>query len=450
MRMANRRMKNAAKFVEDLEFSRLGESTVHQTKRCVLDFMGAILGGAKTRAGEISLKVARDFEGLEEATILPTSDRVSCQFASFVHGTMGSALDIDDGHRLAVGHPGGVVIPAALAVAENINSTGKEFLEAVVCGYEVAIRAGQVLRSKFPLPISMGSGRWGSVGAAAAVAKLLRLNLERTKQALAISATFAPVAPVTDDLKKRGFIPMTKFSSGWGALVGICSAQLAKGGFTGISSAIDLSSSSLPHFEEYYEIENVYFKPYPSCRWTHAAIEGTIHLMREHGNLKKETIRSIQVRTFSRAADLNEPRPPTMESASYSIPFLVGAAVVDGEVGIDQITEERLSDSDVLNVADKVRIVCTPEFDRCFPGMIASEVEIETVSGLRYKTRVTRPKGDPQNPLSDKELVDKFKRLAKESISPETAKRVIGAVEILERQSSMACFTSTFQKGGMC
>jgi len=445
--MANRRMKRAAKFVVDLEFSKLDESTICQAKRCVLDFIGAVLGGAKTKAGEISLKFARSLDGPEQATILPTNDRVPCQSASFVHGTMGSALDIDDGHRLAVGHPGGVVIPAALAMAENINSAGRELLEAIVCGYEVAIRAGQVLRSKTPQPASLGSGRWGSVGAAAAVAKLLRLNLEETEQALAISATFAPVAPVTDDLKKGGFIPMSKFSSGWGALVGISSAQLAKGGFTGISSAIDFSSGSLPDFEESFEIENVYFKPYPSCRWTHAAIEGTIQLMNKHSGLKKEIIKRIYVRTFSRAADLDEPRPRTMESASYSIPFLIGAAVVDGEVGIDQIAEERLFDADILSIADKVRIICIPEFDRCFPVMTASEVEIETASGKCYKTRVTRPKGDPQNPMSDKELVDKFKRLAARSISLDTAKRVIQEVEILERHSSIASVICIFQKG---
>lgn len=245
-------MKRAAKFVQDLEFDELGESTVSQAKRCVLDFVGAVLGGAKTRAGEISLKVARSLDGPEQATILPTSDRVPCQSASFVHGTMGSALDIDDGHRLAVGHPGGVVIPAALAMAENVNSTGRELLEAIVCGYEVAIRAGQILRSKIPQSASLGSGRWGSIGAAAAVAKLLRLKLEETQQALAISATLAPVAPVTDDLKNGGFIPMSKFSSGWGALVGISSAQLAKEGFTGISSVINFSSSSLPRFRRVF------------------------------------------------------------------------------------------------------------------------------------------------------------------------------------------------------
>lgn len=169
--------------------------------------------------------------------------------------------------------------------------------------------------------------------------------------------------------------------------------------------------------------------------------------MNRHSDLKKQRIKSISVRTFSRAADLDEPRPRTMESASYSIPFLVGAAVIDGEVGIDQIAEERLSDADILSVADKVKLICTSEFDRCFPAMTASEVEIEAASGKCYRARVTRPKGDPQNPMSDKELVDKFKRLAARSISLDTAKRVIEAVEILEKHSSITGVTCIFQKG---
>ena len=391
-------MRRTAEFVKNLKFSNLDESTIQKAKDCLLDFIGAVLGGAKTRAGEISLKFASSLEGSEQVTIWPTNDKVPCQSAAFVHGTMGSALDIDDGHRIAIGHPGGVVIPAAFSIAESNQNTSKELLEAIVCGYEVAIRAGDVLMSQGP----GGSGRWGCVGAAAAVAKLLRLNLEEIEQALAISATFAPVAPVLDDLEKRGFIPMTKFSSGWGAIVGICSAPLAKWGFTGVSSAIDFSLSSLPDYGESFEIKNVYFKPYTSCRYTHPAIEGTIQLMNKHNDLKRDTIKRISIKTFLKAYRLREPRPQTMESAQYSIPFLVGAAVIDGEVSPDQITEGRLSDPDILSIADKVEVIHDSEFDSYFPKMTVSEIEIKTTSGRCYRTKITRPRCEPQNPMSDK------------------------------------------------
>ncbi len=441
-------MKKVAEFVENLQFNNLDGSTIQAAKNCLLDFMGAVLGGVKTKAGEIALKFARSLGGAEQVTIWPTNGKLPFQSAAFVHGTMGTALDIDDGHRIARGHPGGVVIPAAFSIAEHNQNTGKELLEAVICGYEVAIRAGDIITSESSKPVSRGSGRWGCVGAAAAVAKLLRLNLEEIEQALAISTTFAPVSPVTDELEKRQFMPMTKFSSGWGAVVGVCSTLLAKQGFTGISSAIDFSSSSLPDFGESFEIKNVYFKPYTACRYTHPAIEGTIQLMKEHSDLKRDTIERISIKTFSNAYRLRGSRPQTMESAQYSIPFLVGAAVIDGKVGPDQIAEERLSDPDILSIADRVEVIHDSELDNYFPKMTVSKIEIKSISGKCYQTKITRPKGEPQNPMSDKELADKFKRLATRSISLETSERVIEAVKMLEKLSNLNQLTNIFQRQG--
>lgn len=437
-------MKKTAEFVESLQFNNLDESTIWAAKNCLLDFMGAVLGGAKTKAGEVAIKFARSLGGPEQVTIWATKDKLPCQSAAFVHGTMGTALDIDDGHRIVRGHPGGVIIPAAFSIAENNQNSGKELLEAIVCGYEVAIRAGVAIRSESSNTNSLGSGRWGCTGAAAAAAKLLHLSLEEIEQAIAISATFAPVSPVTGAAEKVGFVPMTKFGSGWGAVVGFCSALLAKGGFTGFPSAIDFSLSSLPDFGDAFEIKNVYFKPYTACRYTHPAIEGTIQLLNKHSDLKKDTIEKISIKTFSKSYRLRGTRPPTMESASYSIPFLVGAAVIDGEVGPDQIAEEKLSDPDILSIADRVEVILDPELDNYFPKMTVSKIEIKTTSGNVYQTKVTSPKGEPRNPLSDKELTDKFKKLATKSISSETSERVIEVVKMLEKLSNLSELTSIF------
>ena len=132
-----RSLKRASKFVRDLRFSDLDEATIQSAKNCLLDFIGAVLGGANTKAGEIALKFAKNSPGIGQSTLWCTGEKTSFQNAAFVHGTVGSALNIDDGHRMAVGHPGGVVIPAACAIAENKKSSGKELVEAIVCGYEV-------------------------------------------------------------------------------------------------------------------------------------------------------------------------------------------------------------------------------------------------------------------------------------------------------------------------
>jgi len=431
----NRRglMKKATQFIKDLRFSDLDEATIQSAKNCLLDFIGAVLSGANTKAGEIALKFAKNSPGVGQSTLWPTGEKTSAQNAAFVHGTVGSALNIDDGHRMAVGHPGGVVIPAACAIAENNKSSGKELIEAIVCGYEVAIRSGDLHRNESsPFAVSPGSGRWGSMGAAAAVAKLLGLDSGKVEQAMAIGETFAPVSPIIDDLK-RGFMPMTQFCSGWGALVGVSAALLAQEGFTGITSTIDFSMSFLPKFGESFEIKNIYFKPYPSCRWTHPSIEGTLELMKKHKELRKDTIKKISIRIFSVGSHLGEKRPQTMESAQYSLPFIIGATIADGVLIPEQFTEKRLTDPDILGIADKVELIHSPELDSYFPKAIPSEIEIETTSGKSYTTRVTTPKGDATNPMSTAEFLDKFRKLASRKINSKNSEKVIEIVRYLDK-----------------
>ncbi len=426
-------MKKATQFIRNLKFSDLDEATIQSAKNCLLDFIGAVLGGANTNAGEIALKFAKNSTGIGQSTLWPTGEKTSLQNAAFAHGTVGSALNIDDGHRMAMGHPGGVVIPAACAIAENNKSSGKELIEAIICGYEVAIRSGDLHRNESsPFAAFPGSGRWGSIGAAAAVAKLLGLESGKIEQAMAIGETFAPVSPIIDDLK-RGYMPMTQFCSGWGALVGISAAFLAQEGFTGITSTIDFSKSLLPKFGESFEIKNTYFKPYPSCRWTHPSIEGTLELMKKHKELRKNTIKKISVRIFSIGSHLGEKRPQTMESAQYSLPFVIGATIADGVLIPEHFTENRLTDPDILEIADKVELIHSPELDSYLPKAIPSEIEIVTTSGKSYTTRIMTPRGDSTNPMSAEELLDKFRKLASKKINSKNSEKVIEVVRNLDK-----------------
>lgn len=432
--------------MKNLRWNDLDEQTIETAKRCLLDFIGAVLGGAHTRAGEIALAVSKSLGGWGAATVWPTHKTVSCQSAAFVHGTMGTVLDIDDGHRMAVGHPGGVVIPAAFAVAENKCGTGRELLEAIVCGYEVGIRAGHVLRLQQTKPVSMGSGRWGALGAAAAAARLMDLDLPRIEQSLAISATLAPVSPVTDDIKVNGIVPMTKFCSGWGSLVGIQACLLAEKGFTGITSALDFSLSNLPDWGCSFEIKQTYFKPYMACRYVHPVIEGVLGLLREHPELTRERIKTIVVNVIQSGTHLSHPRPRTLESAQYSIPFLVGLAIVDGEVGFAQVNERRLEDPEVLRIAEKVEVRHSREMDAYFPQEAPAQVELENDSGSLYKKLVIRPKGDPQNPMCREEFLGKFRFLALQNLSKEKTEQVLSAVMNIESLAKVSDLTSLFER----
>jgi 2-methylcitrate dehydratase PrpD len=426
-------VKQAVEFVDTLRFEDLDARTVQSAKNCLMDFTGAVLGGARFKAARIAKRCQTNSGDLARSTLWFSGAMASAQEATFWNGTVGTALDIDDGHRMAVGHPGSVVIPAAFAVAERIGCSGRRLIEAIVCGYEVAIRSGNIHRletSKFAA--TPGTGRWGSLGAAAAVAKLSGLGPSQIEQALAVAATFTPMAPVIDDLR-YGHMPMTKYCSAWGGLVGLCAALLAAEGFTGIRSVIHFSESELPAFGKAYEINNVYFKPYPCCRWTHPVLEGCIQLMRRHEELRPGNIKRILVKTFQAASHLAEPHPRTMESAQYSIPFLLGMAMVDGDILPDQTAEERLDDKDILAIADRVEIVYSAELEKYFPRNIPTEIEIESIEGGRYQNKVITPKGDAVNPMPESEFRDKFRLLAGKCLSREAVEALMAEIDVLDR-----------------
>jgi 2-methylcitrate dehydratase PrpD len=225
---------------------------------------------------------------------------------------------------------------------------------------------------------------------------------------------------------------MTKYSSGWGGLVGICSVLLAKQGFTGISSVVDFTESTLPGFNQDFEIKNVYFKPYPCCRWMHPVIEGTLDLLNRYEELKPENIKRIQVNTFKAASHLKEYNPRTIESAQYSIPFMTGMAVVHRSFGHEMLKESRLSDENILNIAKKVNIVYSDELEKLFPKQIPTEVEIESVTGNTYQIKVITPKGDPNNPIDAAELSNKFKNLALQCIDESNAHNLIAAIAAID------------------
>lgn len=439
-------MREAAKFIKSLRFEDLDNNTVYKTKDCILDFVGAVLGGTIARAGKIPLTLSGCLTGHGSATLWNNGKTVSCQEAIFMHGTVGSALDFDDGHRKAVGHPGGAIIPAAIAIAEDINCSGKKLLEAIVCGYEVAIRAGNIFRfESTPFVMMPGSGRWGSIGAAAVAAKLLDFDLQQITDSLAVSNTFAPVAPLIDDLDK-GIMPMTKFCNGWGGVVGTWSALLAEKGFTGITSKVDFSMSDLPAFGKSYEINNVYFKPYPSCRWTHSALEGLASLMSEHEGVNADTVSKVVVTTFSKAFHLQGPYPETMESAQYNIPFLLGALLVDKRFSPEQLQENRLANSAIRSAASRVEVKFSEELDALFPEKIPAIVTVETLSGSSYRSKVTTPKGDPLNPMDRKDFYDKFKKLAINNVELETALKIRDMIYILNELESVSDFSLLFKR----
>lgn len=380
-------------FILELKPGDIPPEARHQAKRCFLDALGSLLAGTQTPIARLMADFsARNFAG-SQCTILMDGRKSSPVGATLANGYAANALDLDDGFRLVKGHPGACILPVLISAGEIAQKPlgGGEFLAALVIGYEVAIRAGLIRHAQ--ASIVHASGTWGAIGGAAVAGRLLGFGRRQLREALGIAEHHAPIAPVMKALDK----PCNgKDGVGWGAMVGMSSALMAREGFTGIDPFFNESpvNSWIDALGSAYLFMNLYFKPYAACRWAQPAIAGALKIIDSHG-LAPESIASIEVRTFKAAAALSRMHPTDTEEAQYNISYPVAAAIVDGEVGPSQVRPPRIFDEKLLSVADKISVEVKDEFEKAFPQKTIAEVSLVATDGKRFESGPMEPKWEP-------------------------------------------------------
>jgi len=369
-------------FIHDLTWNDVPEDVRERARLLQRDLAAVSLAGRETPAARIAADHATEQHPGTDATALVDGRRLSTTGAAWANGVLANALDFDDGHRLVKGHPGANVTPAALAVAEATEATVEEYLTAVVIGYEVALRAGLLLHSRSD--DYHGSGSWGAVGAAAASARLLRLDANRTRHALGLAEYHAPLAPIMRSVAEPA---MTKDACGWGAMLGVSSAHLAARGYSALEcTLVDDDVGALWH------LRDVYVKPFPCCRWSHPAIQAALALRLEHA-FDPGSVASVRVRTFAAAAALARRPPRTTEEAQYSLTWPVAVALARGAFGVDDVLEPALADEAVARLAALVEIEVASELEAEFPGRRLAQV---TADGR--DSDVSEAPGEPGDP----------------------------------------------------
>ncbi len=293
-----------------------------------------------------------------------------CGTAALVYATLINALDYDDIYKK--GHLGATVMSAALALADRIDCSGADLIEAVVVGYEVSGRVGMSLTQSTPRKTLHGHGTWQTMGAAATAAKLLRLNVRQTAHAIAIAAANAPVASVMKTV--YGASPsMAKNNFGAAAQVGVNAAFLARRGFEGpldifegetgfwrMFGADGCDSDKLTKgLGDLYEIREVGFKPYSCCRIIQSSIEAAVELFRRAEiDPRGPGCQNILVSAPAIVceAPFNNPRPNDMWAAQFSAPYTIALALLGVEPGAGWFTQQRLSDPELNALAGKIKL----------------------------------------------------------------------------------------------
>lgn len=401
-----------------LTWSDVPEAAQRRAHQALVDTIATMAGGSRTPAAAVASTYTKRWIGSGSAPAIGIGSAVRAPQAAFVNAISASALDFDDGHYHGGAiHPGSVIVTAVIS-SSSPETTVQSALLAQVVGYEVGLRAAKLLFPKVSTDRYHATGCAGAIGAAAAVAKLFNLDADGFRRAVHIAYCHAPLASFGT--------PMVKEAIGWGALTGVTAAELsADGMMTTTRSHLPAPARPRPatpfhtpeaeqdpfvnSFGTTFETANTYFKPFASCRYTHAAAGGFLELIGEN-NLRAADIRQIQVATHSRAAFLTDQTPATIDSAQYSFPFVLGALAHWGELGGREMSESQLDDADVLDLASRVHVTSDASLDVHYPSHYASRVEIQTGTSTYSGTFIEAP-GDLGSRFSEADLTAKALRL---------------------------------------
>ena len=407
-----------ADYALGLRFEGLPSDVIHEAKRRLIDSFACMLGGYDSPPARAARAVAPEVSSGTASTVLGSTKPTTPEHAAFANGILVRYLDFNDTYlSKEPAHPSDN-IAAALAAGAAAQRSGRDLLTAIVAAYEVQCRLcdAATLRTK-----GWDHVAYGAFSATAAASLLLGLSRNEFINAINIAGTISP----TLRQARAGELSMWKgcaFANT--SKDALFAASIAKSGITGpspifegvfgfektVSGPLELASSFGGEGGARFKILDTYIKSYPAEYHSQSAIGAAVELL---GDLEDtDEIESIVVRTFGAAYEIigsgaEKWRPKTRETADHSLPFLVGAALLDGNVSLATYSE-RMEDEDLVEFVQKVRIEKDALLDRMYPEAIPNRVEVTLASGKMLSKEQIYPKGHPKNPMTDRELEKKF------------------------------------------
>jgi 2-methylcitrate dehydratase PrpD len=381
----------------------------------VLDWLGCAVAGIDTAPGRILLQHTADQPAAGVSCLGLASGR-SPQVAAFHNGGLSHIVEMDDVHRASVIHPAAVVVPAALAVAEQRKSSGRDFLAAVVLGYEVAIRIGEAV-GKTHYFHWHNTSTCGVFGAAAAAGWLMGLDAEHLTWALGSAGTQANGLWefIADGAMSK------HLHTGRAAANGVLAAELAAIGFTGARRILEgkqgFFAATAPDgnpaavtagLGSGWKLPGTSIKPYPSCRHTHSSVDAVLQLRRAYG-LTAADVEHVEIDGYHSVLDLTDnPAPEHQYAAKFSVQYCAGRALTDGALLLGDFTDERIGEPALRDLMQRTTVRLDPELDARYPAEFPARVRLNLRDGRTVEQVVYSPKGDPEAPLSETELQAKF------------------------------------------
>lgn len=420
------------RFVAGLRYDDLPDNVRERAKLAILDWAGSALAGLDSDSARKVGDLVDELGGAPEATVVGRRARVPALHAALLNGVQAAVYEVDDVHLDCRVHPGLSVVSAAFALAEREGANGRRLIEAVVTGYEVIVR----------LTIALGvphnnwwhsTGTAGTVGAAAAAAKLLGLSAEQSAGALGLGATQG--AGLIDGTEGKA-LAAKHFHGGKAAQNGIWAALLARSDYLGSRTALEGEWGFLRAFakgsdadrlalldrlgQEWYILRTI-SKPYACCLSSHAGITALLDLVHEH-DLKADQVEAVEAYTNPGSYYMiKNPDPRDELQAKFSLPFCLATAVVNRDVSYRAFDEKTLFDPAVRGTMARVSLETRPEI-----GRIQTLIRVRTRDGKVLERMGLRKSLDAQS------VLEKFRGLVKGVISAEQAERIPVTIAALD------------------
>jgi len=428
-----------ANFIVATGFEQIPREAVDFAKGAILDCLGVTLAGSQDSSGKIVTEYVKELGGNPEAGVIGGGFKTSAPQAALANGTMAHALDYDDVAISWVAHPTAALLPAVLALGERGKLCGREVLAGYIIGFEVGAKLGA--------GIGPGHYAWGwhatvtlgTMGAAAAAAKMLRLDAPQTRMALGIATSLAGGT-------RQNFGTMTKpFHAGSAARNGVVAALLAKRGFTADEAILENPMGFCKLFSGGGDFDiakatqglgdpfdivtpGLSMKPYPCCRFTHRCLDAILYLIKEY-RPRAEDVERVECKTAEFVPQVViHPRPKSGLEGKFSMQYCMAIALLDGEVGLGQFTDEKVLDPRAQELLKRVEYVHPEGLTPLHP----EAVTIKLKDGRELCHEVAIAKGDPGNPMGKEELAAKYRDCASFVLSAEGIQKSLDMVSHLE------------------
>ena len=440
--------RHLANRVANIKFEDLPQETIQMKKQYILDYLGVSIRGWTQKNMDIMSETLGNSADGTKAIMLNGKKGASNSvlYSAMLNAAASHSQDFDDLHNPSIIHMACVTVPSALAVAEDEELSGKDILAALVAGYEAGARIGESVNPE-AYYFWHTTSTCGVFSSAVTVANLKKFNTDQMVQCLGTAGTQAAGLwefVIDGAMSKTLHVGKANFA-------GILSAKLTANGFTAAEKILDGDKGfcramlTNPHWEKLtedikgFKIDNNSFKPFSCCKYTHPSSYAA-QLLRNEQNLKLEDVEKVTIRSnriVKQLVDNSHPKNPY--GAKFSIQYCVATMIKYGKLGIDQFVDENLNNDEIQRVMQNIEVIVDPQLDKEYtekPDRWAVELTIACKDGKTYTKFVEYPKGDPPNPMTWDETVEKFMDLSVPVYGEEVCKKLVNLVATLDEHDN--------------